>query len=113
MNRNPFYDLNIDNENVYSEKFLKDIKNTSLIKLNDNFWVLDGMTEWDHLLFLEFQSESDIELNLKPLCKVNGYSDSLREMRHTWFADKGYIFYLNKVNFLSFLDYCSKYFDMD
>ena len=117
--RNPFYDLSVnspDNENyaIYHEDYIKSIPDVELIELQkDIFWVLDGMDKWDHLLFLQVEQTDDSGITFKVLCKVNGYSGNLREMRHTWFSDNGYVYYLNRNDINSMLDYCSKYFDMD
>ena len=117
--RNPFYDLSVNSDNnenyaTYHENEIKNIEGSELIELyNESFWVLDGMDKWNHLLFLQFEHSDDSGITFSVLCKVNGYSGSLREMRHTWFSDNGYVFYLNRKNFQAMLEYCSKYFDMD
>lgn len=72
--------------------------------------------DWVECTFFEWTSESDDGVYLTPLFSSSGPGGvdcPLRECRHTYFADKGYVFYMNRERMIAALDYCTKYWDMD
>ena len=74
----------------------------------------DGI--WVKLHFLEVNSWDEHETFVSSLFKCEGpggVDHPLRECRHTYFPDNGYVFYLNYDNMIAALDYCKNYFDMD
>lgn len=42
-----------------------------------------------------------------------GGSEGLRECRHTYWGDSGYLFYPNKKQIIACLEWLSQYFDME
>lgn len=86
----------------------------------NKLWVVERIgveSKIDALHFVQFHSQ-EISPNTGPievssLFIIEGFSDSLREGRHTYFPEKGYIFYMNADNMIAALTYCKKYFDMD
>ena len=84
--------------------------------LEERLWCAQVMGEGrDHLHFFDFQSS-----NLNGSCelvssffRIEGFSETLREGRHTYFPEEGYVFYLNMKMMIAALNHCTKYFDMD
>lgn len=58
-----------------------------------------------------FESSSSYEYKL--LMHGEGFSDCLREPRHTWFENKGYIFYVNPKPIFECFKILQKYFDYE
>lgn len=68
---------------------------------------------WMDFLFLEMNHYSDGEAFYSELCRVSGPSEGLRECRHTFFADDGYLFYMNGKNIIAMIEFLDKFYDMD
>jgi len=87
-------------------------------KLRDDSFIVayNESDNWYDFVFLEWESESDEGVFYKELCRVSGpggKDSSLRECRHTYFADNGYIFYMKKENIRAMLDFLEEYYDLD
>ena len=69
---------------------------------------------WLKWCFLEW-SGGDTSGNdsFKPFMYGEGPSGALRECRHSYIGDDGYVFYLNKKNFIAALDWLSQHYDMN
>lgn len=89
--------------------FLNGNKETFSVVVND----ITREEIFKDLYFYQWAGKMDGEIYLELIFKINGISNSLREGRHSYFGDGGYINYLNAKNLILCLDYCKKYFDMD
>lgn len=68
---------------------------------------------WYDFYFFEWNSTSDEGQYFKEYAKVSGPSDNLRECRHTYFQNEGYIFYLEKKKMLLFIEFLERYYDLN
>ena len=84
--------------------------------LEGRLWCAEKLGEgWDQIHYFEFHSSNyngSCEI-VSSLFRIEGVSDVLKEARHTYFPEEGYVFYLNKNLMVAALDHCTKYFDMD
>ena len=84
------------------------------IALNERIYVVkadkDGIID---LHFLRVDSWDDEETYVSSIFKIHGVGGSLREGRHTYFPDDGYVFYMDYEEMLTCLNYCKKHFDMN
>jgi hypothetical protein len=85
--------------------------------VEERLWVVQniGKKGCDEIQFMTFGSSlmDGSNLTLDPMFLIHGYSGTLREGRHTYFPDDGYVFYMDSRLMRIALDYCEKYFDMD
>lgn len=108
-------------ELIKEKTLMKDVEKMGEVVtiIPDNLWVVQnvGKEGADELQFVTFSSSdmdgSDLIITVDPLFLIQGYSEVLREGRHTFFPDKGYIFYMNRKHMIAALDYCTLYFDMN
>jgi hypothetical protein len=102
---------------IEEETSIEDIKKLGEVVeiVKEQLWVVKSINNegYDELQFMTFRSSSDNELNLDPMFIIHGYSGNLREGRHTYFPDNGYVFYMNSKLMKEALTYCENYFDMD
>ena len=86
-----------------------------VVTLNEGLYVVQDTKRehWTRLHFLVANSWSDEETYVESLFKCEGTGDVLRECRHTYFPNDGYVFYMNYSDMTRALDYCKKFFDMD
>jgi hypothetical protein len=110
----------VNNNIVYDFNKLKNVYSFFEILKEEDFYVFYNSDDnWLEASFFKFSYSNDMgkEVKLSLICTVSG-TTGLRECRHTYFgedhnAPDGYIFYLNKSNFIIMLEWLSKYFDMD
>ena len=94
------------------EERLQDIKNIEVL-IPDRLYVSKNTDGGGiSLRFLEWSSGAD-HVYVEEIMLVIGVGEPLREMRHTYFPNDGYVFYLDRLNYETAFEYCSKYFDMD
>lgn len=112
-------DLDTSENHIFTDK---ELEGSSVIKLSDKLIVVEQKENdlWLNFLFLEWYSDTLYTRNgevmyseWQALAVVSGTGDSLRECRHMHFFNNGYIFYLDKDNFLLMIDFLSKHFDLD
>ena len=86
-------------------------------QLNPNVVVISNSDDhgWLKWCFLEWHTGSmgGKENWYKPFLYGEGPSGNLRECRHSYIGEEGYVFYLNKVNMIDALNWLAKYYDMD
>lgn len=97
---------------------LNNFEQIEVIQLTSNFWAAQIINKggFDEILFLEFYSQEYKKPEttmVRPFMYIQGFSKGLREGRHTYFPDNGYMFYLSADNMRTAMDHCQKYFDMD
>jgi hypothetical protein len=84
-------------------------------KLNRDIWV--STKENGHQLsfqFLEFASSDMDDTNIEVDIIMHGYGYiELRECRHTYWGEEGYIYYPNTTNLRAILDWIDKHFDIN
>ncbi len=68
---------------------------------------------WLDFVFFEWVYSVDEDEYYEELCRVSGPSGFLSECRHTYFANNGYIFYMNRQVMITMIDYLTLYYDMD
>ena len=106
-------------ELIEEQTSMEDVKKLGRVieLLPEQLWVVQriGLKGYDELQFLTFRSCSSdgSDLEVDPLFLIKGFSEHLREGRHTYFPDKGYIFYMNSAIMKEALNYCEKHFDMN
>lgn len=77
--------------------------------VSENLWVLDKSEDGCHeFYFLEFDNGDSKETWAKLLMHGRGFLGNLKECRHTYWGDEGYIFYPNKKYIEAILNYLEK-----
>lgn len=71
----------------------------------DKFWLDFAVLEFEH------SDIDDTNVHAISLFYGNGPSDSLRELRHTYFGKEGYLFYVKPIILVAAFKELSKYFD--
>jgi len=105
-----------NDDKAYSlERISKEFEITPLSK---SAWLVLNWNEEKYWLkfvvFDFFYSDADNKnVMLQPVFHGEGTGGALRECRHTWWGDNGYIFYPNKNTIELALKELSKYFDFD
>lgn len=86
-----------------------------VLALNKGLYVVKDTTRdhWTKLHFLVPNSWDDEETYVTSLFKCEGTGGVLRECRHTYFPNDGYVFYMNHQDMINALNYCKEFFDMD
>lgn len=105
--------LGIDTPN-YSLSVLKNAFPT-LEVLEDQRLVVVSVTDgiWMDFAFFEWVGSSAEEQWFSLLWHGGGTLGSLRECRHSYIGENGYVFYIKKKTFIQALDWLSKHFDLD
>ena len=102
---------------IEKEYYLQEIKKYYKIEelLEDRLWVASTMEMEIHqtLIFLKFNYSDDDGINVTTLFSIEGPIGNLKEGRHTYFPENGYIFYMNYEEMCISLNHCKKYFEMD
>lgn len=108
--------VNKDDNNIYYS--LDNIKTKHEVRnLDDHdsgYLVLDNKEEdWLRFAVLEFVSSkydgTDVKVNM--VFHGDGPSNNLRELRHTWWGNEGYLFYPNFKTIKSALDMLLEFYD--
>lgn len=74
---------------------------------NEKFWLDFAVLRFEH-------SDNDgSNIAVKTMLHGSGPSGNLRECRHTYWGENGYIFYPNKKVIKAALNELGKYFDLD
>lgn len=99
----------------YSDVLLKETQlNLEVIIPEKLIVVYSDDNSWYDFCFMEWQStDSDGTKYYTKFMEVSGPSDPLRECRHSYIGNKGYVFYLEKDVMLAILNYLEKYYDLD
>lgn len=89
-----------------------------VIRIHSDGWLVlnwDKEKFWLKFAAMDFfYSDGDnINLYLKPVFYGDGPTGNLREFRHTYWGDDGYMFYANKKTIVGALELLSKYYDFD
>lgn len=90
------------------------LKNFTVVPVTKGLYAIeDNQEHWIDVCFMTLDSSMDNEEFLSELFRSSGTLGCLRECRHTYFPDDGYVFYMNKGDMVAALEYLEKYFDMD
>lgn len=93
--------------------------NFNLEALNEDFLVLSRKDEhdWLEFCFLEVNSRELPYSEDSTLCTVlwhgEGPSGSMRECRHSYIGEDGYVFYVSKKNFTAALEWLERHYDLN
>jgi len=103
-----------DEDTVYALKDIKDTAESVEILLDEGLIVsYDNRDGWYDFAFYDWTYGTDDGDFYSLLCTVSGPADVLQECRHTYFANDGYIFYMNKKVMIAMLEFLEQYYDMD
>lgn len=111
----PFKEKLDDQWDVYRSSGLKSLVGYKIEELDGKDFIVlfkkdDALINY---AFLECDASNTQEDFYSLLWHGYGFSDNLRELRHSYIGENGYVFYLNKKNFELALNWLSQYFDMD
>lgn len=83
-------------------------------ELTDNLVVVGIQDEhgWLKFCFMEFNHSDDTDTYYNQMWYGEGPT-GLRECRHSWIGDDGYVFYINKLNFVAALEWLEKRYDLE
>jgi hypothetical protein len=104
-------------ENDYKQYEINDLKSLpSKLEMLDRTDVIVLYTieeHWMTFCFLAWSASSGDESWYTPLWHGMGPTGSLRECRHSYIGEDGYVFYVKKQDFIAVLDWLSQHYDMD
>lgn len=102
-------------DDVYSLNFLKN--NYEVHELDEGYLVLEwhdpNSKSWLKFAALDFYCSNGSDINLSLVFYGEGPSGDLRECRHTYWGEDGYLFYPNKKVISSALTALSEFFDLN
>ena len=99
-----------DSEYIYNLDTIK-AKYEVLELVRDGYLVLHWDKSWLHFAVLNFHYSDDEKTMLSVQFHGEGPTDGLRECRHTWWGDGGYLFYPKGDLIAKAIGELSKYFD--
>jgi hypothetical protein len=100
--------IKIDNPFDPNEKLIK-LPSKAKEIIPGCLWVVERITDcWCEFIFLTFSFEDDSVIGTEKLFSASGPLASLKECRHTYWGDDGYIFYPNMDYIIASLSYLKK-----
>jgi hypothetical protein len=98
------------------EYLLDDIKKqcrTSITEIVPSHWIgIDSVDSWMEFILVKVSSEVDGVVKVNKVMEGSG-SLGLREMRHTYWGNAGYLYYVNGDAIIKTLQFLKQYFDED
>lgn len=98
-------------EEVYPLSKLKKEFELRDLKTRDAYLVLNKDENWIKFAVLDFHTGMDDDIFLSCVFHGEGPTDPLRECRHTYWGDKGYLFYPNGEVISAAFSVLSEFFD--
>lgn len=109
-----FNDAQLHKEHLPTGKYsLNELQKLGEVKeLIEDLYMLIRITDAHvEFAFFSFVEEGKHGVLLEVVMYGDGYTDSLRECRHTYWGDSGYIFYPNAKHFTAIFKELAVYFD--